>query len=97
MRVLKGKSPESLAIECKLAGDGDWMTDFSNQSDEDFWERRGGRLGINGDCTVLPPAFAPGKRYLALLGITPDTKQYEEIGQHDDRWLTFVEARIKGE
>ncbi len=97
VHVLKGKAPKTLTVRCKLAGDGDWMTDFSNHNDDDFWERRGGRLGINGDCTVLPPAFAPGKMYLALLGIAPDTKQYEEIGDNNDRWLAFVEERVERE
>lgn len=95
LRVLKGEAPETLAVECRLAGEGDWMTDFSNHNDDSFWEQRDGRLGINGDCTVLPPAFTPSKIYLALLGIEPDTKQYEEIGDNNDRWLVFVEERAE--
>jgi hypothetical protein len=95
LRVLKGEAPETLDVECKLAGEWDRMTDFSNHTDDSFWEQREGRLGMNIDCTVFPPAFTPRKIYLALLGIEPDSKQYEEVGDNNDRWLAFVEERAE--
>lgn len=49
-----------------------------------------GRLGVNGDCTVLPPAFEIGKQYILVLGVAPDTKQFEQVSGRDDAWLTFV-------
>ena len=96
-RVLKGSLPDSLNIECKTPQDGDWMTDFSNHSNEEFWTNRAGRLGISGDCSVIPPAFTVGKSYLAILGIEPDTKQFEQLGVESDRWLEFVESRTNEE
>ena len=70
------------------------MTDFSGHRDPSFWESHEGRLGIKGDCSVIEPAFVPGKRYVLLLGIAPDLKQYEQLADADDRWLQFVESSL---
>ena len=94
-RVLKGHAPQVLPVLCRLPASGDWMTDFSAHHDKTFWRGDGGRLGINGDCSVIGPAFTPGKSYLILLGIKPDVKQFEQIGGRGDRWLEFVRARIR--
>ncbi|MFC5476332.1 hypothetical protein [Paraherbaspirillum soli] len=93
VRTLKGRTPEDLRITCRLPKAGDWMTNFSGHSEGNFW-KGSGRLGINGDCSVIPPAFTPGKTYLVLFGIAPDTKQYEEIGGSDDIWLKYVLDQI---
>lgn len=97
LRVLhswKANPPTLLPVKCRLPGKGDWMTDFTGHTESAFWESNGGRLGISGDCSVIPPAFAPGRRYVVLLGIAPDTKQYEQIANADDRWLQFVEDHL---
>lgn len=94
-RVLKGHAPRVLPVLCRLPASGDWMTDFSAHNDQTFWRGDGGRLGINGDCSVIGPAFTPGKNYLMLLGAKPDVKQFEQIGERGDRWLEFVRARIR--
>lgn len=96
-RVLKGLMPDPLNIDCRTPQDGDWITDFSNHSNEEFWTSRAGRLGIKGDCSVIPPAFMVGKSYLAFLGVEPDTKQFEQLGDEGDRWLEFVESRTNEE
>lgn len=94
-RVLKGTAPQALPLLCRLPASGDWMEDFSAHHDQTFWRGDGGRLGINGDCSVIDPAFIPGKSYLILLGVKPDVKQFEQIGASGDRWLEFVRARIR--
>jgi hypothetical protein len=94
VRTLKGNNMESIPIACHLPGTGDWMTHFSAHSEIEFWQRRGGRLGINGDCTVIPPAFEVGHSYLVLLGVSPDTKQFEEIAGSTDKWLIYVEQQL---
>ena len=96
VRVIKGKEPMFLFLRCRLPEVGDWMTNFSNHNDERFWAARAGRLGIEPDCSLIPPAFEPGKYYVALFGIAPDTKQFEEIGSEDDAWLSFIENRVQG-
>ena len=94
VRTLKGNVTESIPVACHLPGAGDWMTHFSAHSEMEFWQRRGGRLGINGDGTVIPPAFEVGHSYLVLLGISPDTKQFEEIAGSTDKWLVYVEQQL---
>ena len=94
VRMLKGDTTENIPIACHLPSAGDWMTHFSAHSEIEFWQRRGGRLGINGDCTVIPPAFEVGHNYLVLLGVSPDTKQFEEIAGPADKWLIFVEQQL---
>lgn len=94
VRTLKGKVKENIPVNCHLPSGGDWMTDFAGHTEINFWQWRSGRLGINGDCTVIPPAFEIGHKYLVLLGIKPDTKQFEEIASPKDKWLTFVEKQI---
>ena len=69
------------------------MTDFDSHSDKYFWGRSG-RLGIRGDCSVVPPAFAVGRRYVLLLGITPDTKQYEQVSEEGDQWVRYIDRKF---
>lgn len=70
------------------------MTTFEAHAEEDFWKRKDGRLGVNPDCTVMAPSFTVGKRYIVLLGIAPDLKQFEEVAPKGDRWLALVERRF---
>ena len=96
VHALKGHVSDIGSTICRLPGDGDWMTDFSGHTEASFWAGQG-RLGVDGSCGVLSPAFSVGKSYLVLVGVAPDTKQYEQISGSEDRWLTFVEAYLGGE
>jgi hypothetical protein len=93
-RVLKGTKADFLNVDCRTPQIGDETTDFSNHQEDTFWKYRAGRISIYSDCNIRPPSFAVGKTYLAILGIEPDSKQFEQIGDADDRWLEFVESRI---
>lgn len=94
LRSWKAKAPQIVPVQCKAPTENDWMTDFDAHTDDQFWKSRDGRLGVNGDCTVLPPAFMVGKRYVVLLGVAPDLKQFEQVASEGDRWLEFVERRF---
>jgi hypothetical protein len=39
--------------------------------------------------------FVTGKRYLLLIGGSPDTKQYERVDSASDRWLAFVAKQTR--
>lgn len=93
--TLKGIAPATLPIICRTPSSGDWLTDFSSHSDKAFWQRRRGRLGIAGNCTLIPPAFQAGRQYLVFLGVEPDSKQFEEVAGPTDRWLKFVRNHLK--
>ena len=94
LRSWKASAPTPVPVKCRLPEKDDLMTDFTGHSDWGFWKTNNGRLGTGIDCSVKPPAFAPGKRYLIFIGIAPDTKQYEQIANADDRWLQFVESHL---
>ena len=93
VRVLKGDVRPVVEIQ----GDGDlsgiWDTTFANHEQDEFWKAASGRMGIKGSCTMVPPLFIQGKRYLVLIGMPEDTKQYERVDLPTDRWLTFVEKQ----
>lgn len=91
---LKGTSPGKIPVACRLAGAGNWMRHFSGHSEAEFWQQRGGRLGIKSDCTLIPPVFEIGHYYLLLLGGAPDTKQFEEIANPFDQWLLFIQKQV---
>ena len=92
VRVLKGH-PGAPLIACYLPKSGNWMTDFNGHKEPSFWEQRLGRLGVRGDCSVIPPAFEVGHTYVLLLGVRPDTKQFEEVTPQD-KWLLFIEHQV---
>ena len=78
----------------QLDGEGDlsgiWDTTFSDHTDEGFWKRAKGRMGIQEDCSMVPPHFLIGKRYLILISQAEDSKQFERVDNKNDRWLQFV-------
>lgn len=94
IRTLKGVSKHDSFMNCRLPASGDWMTSFSAHSENEFWQHRAGRLGVNGDCTVIVPAFEVGRTYLVFDALA-DTKQFEQIDGSDDKWLRFVENRLQ--
>ena len=94
LKSWKSSPPKVVPVSCKAPSESDWMTDFASHTDVEFWKARTGRLGIAGDCMVLPPAFIVGKQYIVLLGIAPDVKQFEQLAPAGDRWLRFIEQRF---
>jgi hypothetical protein len=92
VRVLKGPAGV-LPLQCRLPNAGDWMTDFDGHTAGASWTQRAGRLGVNGDCSVITPAFKVGRKYVLLIGVRPDTKQFEQIAPKD-KWLEFIESRV---
>jgi len=94
VRVLKGRADAS-SIACHLSASDDWMTDFNGHTAPYFWKQRMGRLGVSGSCSVMPPAFEVGHTYVLLLGVRPDTKQFEEVTPQD-KWLLFIKHQLAG-
>lgn len=107
-RVLKGKVGDMVASPARgalkigntigLAGEGAPTqmldTTFADHADPVFWNEAAGRLGIEGDCSVAPPSFIKGKKYLVFVGDPDDTKDAERIDSDADRWLTFVSKQL---
>ncbi len=94
IRTWKGALPAPLPVVCRTPAGGDWMTDFAGHAEAVFWKERAGRLGVSGACSIIPPAFTIGKQYVLLIGIAPDTKQYEQISGPKDEWLRLVEKTL---
>jgi hypothetical protein len=94
VRALKGSLNTKLPTTFRPPSNGDWMTTFTGHSEPSFWQDCAGRLGIKANCTPIPPAFEVGHQYLIFIGIQPDTKQFEEITVHNDKWLAFVEQSL---
>lgn len=94
VRTLKGHAPAEVPVSCRVPANGEWMTSFETHKEKDFWQKRRGRILVDSSCTLLQPAFTIGHTYLLLLGIAPDTKQFEEIAGPNDEWLRFVERRL---
>ncbi len=92
--TIKGSTPEHIHVDCRLPNAGDWITHFSAHSETVFWQQRSGRLGITSDCSLAPPAFEIGHHYLILLGVKPDTKQFEELAGPFDQWFVFVNKQV---
>lgn len=96
LRVFKGH----VGSRMELAGDGDlsgiWDTTFENHASEEFWKKSSGRMGVESDCSMVPPQFITGKRYLIILSDSEDTKQFERVDSEDDRWMKYVVSRTAG-
>ncbi|BDT56762.1 hypothetical protein MasN3_02560 [Massilia varians] len=73
--------------------------DSSDHSDEEFWERGGGRLHNDSDC-MLRPDFTLGETYLVFRGSPPTWRSFKHIASvggkphPDDRWLAYVKAKL---
>ncbi len=92
LRYLKGAPGQALKVHCRLPDLHDQMTTFSAHNETEFWNG-GGRVPLRYDCTLMAPAFKPGKLYLFLVGIKPDIKQYEQIVDASDSWMQFVQKQ----
>ena len=93
LRVLKGQVGSTIELD----GEGDlsviWDTTFANHTEDEFWNGSSGRMGVEGDCSMVPPHFIIGKRYLVIVSAAEDTKQFERVDNEDDRWLKYVESK----
>jgi hypothetical protein len=90
LRVLKGQVGSTIEPD----GEGDlsviWDTTFANHTEDEFWNGSSGRMGVEGDCSMVPPHFIIGKRYLVIVSAA---KQFERVDNEDDRWLKYVESK----
>jgi hypothetical protein len=96
VRVLKGEVRSSLELEGEGDLSGIWDTTFTNHADDEFWKGASGRMGIEGDCSMVPPPFVVGKRYLVFVSPGEDTKQFERVDDEKDRWLQYVVEKTTG-
>ncbi len=92
LRYLKGTPGQALKVACRLPQLHDPMTTYSAHNETEFWHG-GGRVPLRDDCSLMAPAFKPGKLYLFLVGIKPDIKQYEQIVDASDSWMQFVQKQ----
>ena len=94
LRLLKGQAGAMIEIEADKNLNAISDTTFADHTQDEFWKQLSGRMEIESDCTMLPPHFIVGKRYLILLAASKDTKQFERVDTEDDRWLKYVESQI---
>lgn len=62
--------------------------DFDHHTDEEFWERSGGRTQVLGNCSIYPK-FDVGRVYLVFLDDWRHVKGFETI-RGEDEWLAYV-------
>ena len=69
---------------------------FNNHSDEVFWKDNwAGRVTHSTDCKLYP-SFEKGGLYLVFIDEPYHVKGFERIlDQRQDKWLDFVQRRIK--
>lgn len=93
-RALKGTSEKHIGIHGRVSKTSNPVTTFNNHQEADFWYDRLGRLEIAPDCTVLFPTFSANDKYVLLLGIRPDTKQFERVSLDNDAWIEFIQQEV---
>jgi hypothetical protein len=97
LRSLKGQVDPMVTLS-GASGEGEgpeiWDITFDDHAADVFWRGAMARMGIEGDCSLSPPHFKVGRRYLLLLGGRPDTKQFERVDIESDRWLAFVQSEL---
>jgi hypothetical protein len=96
LRVFKGQLESTIELDGEGGLSGIWDTTFASHSEEEFWKKPSGRMGIQGDCSMVPVLFRVGVRYLIILGGAPDTKQFERVDSQDDRWFQFIARNAAG-
>jgi hypothetical protein len=96
LRTLKGQVGATAEIDGEGDLSGIWDTTFTNHTDDEFWRQSSGRMGVKGDCSMVPPHFIIGKRYLIVISPSEDTKQFERVDTQDDRWLQYAARPSKG-
>ena len=95
IRVFKGEARTALELDGEGDLSGIWDTTFSNHADDQFWKHASGRMGVEGNCSMVPPHFVVGKKYLVFVSPAEDTKQFERVDDERDRWLLYVAEKTK--
>ena len=95
VRTLKGRAREEISLSCRAPVAGESTTHPLAHNAPVFWQQRMGRVTYGTTCQLIQPAFTVGHKYLLLLGVAPDTKQFEEIVEPTDKWLLFVEQQLQ--
>lgn len=96
LRVLKGQVRSMIDLDGEGNLSGIWDTTFGNHAEDEFWKQSSGRMGVEGDCSMVLPHFIVGKRYLVIISSPEDTKQFERVDTESDRWLKYVESKTVG-
>ena len=96
LQVLKGQGGSTIELDREGDLSGIWDTTFSDHAEDEFWSRSSGRMGVEGNCSMVPPHFIVGKRYLVLLSSMEDTKQFERVDNDADLWFKYVESKTVG-
>lgn len=94
VRTLKGRTSSDISVSCRSPFAGESTTDLSSHNVTAFWQQRMGRVTYGTTCQLIPPVFTVGHKYLLIIGVEPDTKQFEEIVEPNDKWLLFVEQHL---
>ena len=90
LRIFKGQVGSTSEVDGVEDDPSDGSdTTFANHTAPEFWKNLWGRMAFGGDCTMVPPHFITGRRYLLVFG-PPDLKQFERVDSEDDRWLKYV-------
>ncbi len=95
VRTLKGQAPSDISVSCWPSLAGESTSNLSSHTAPVFWQGRMGRVTYGITCRLLPPVFTVGHKYLLILGVEPDTKQFEEIVEPNDKWLLFIEQHLQ--
>lgn len=93
IRVLKGNILESFEILGYPLFE-DEVKSFNHHNSEDFWTNYGGRVHGWTDCEIHP-GFSVGLMYLVFMGKPYHVKSFEVIYGTKDKWLLYVEEKIK--
>jgi hypothetical protein len=95
LRTLKGMVHEEFVLPCQSLSHEKAQEEYTNHDDPSFWEKRMGRVMFGTNCQLMKPAFIATHQYLLILGVSPDTKQFEEINESTDKWLMFVDQHLQ--
>ncbi|MDQ8201300.1 hypothetical protein QEH56_24280 [Pelagicoccus enzymogenes] len=95
-RTLKGKPPERIEF-MSVSPEYSSSDDFDGHTKEEFWTQDIGRS--KWPCCICGPdhVFEPGETYLLFPDSFGAMKSAELIRSEDDKWLKYVETRIKEE
>ena len=64
LRVLKGEARSTIDVDGEGDLSGIWDTTFNNHTEDGFWKRSSGRMGVYANCSMVPPHFHRGKAVL---------------------------------
>ena len=93
IKLLKGNHLETFEILGYPLFE-DEVKSFNHHNSEDFWTNHGGRVNGWTDCEIHP-GFAVGLKYLVFMGKPYHVKSFELIYGTNDKWLLYVEGKLK--